>query len=248
MLSFLGMSKTSPNKIGDLRENKNVGEQLFELKGRMEKTMSKSKSELQNYRELSKFNEQLAKSYSVNLNVIVEISRMLNAYNEFFDLFKQKLGEIDKELGIPISSDDFEYMKKLTNEQMFQLDEVFKRETSNLKKMYSKYGKQKEYDDVDTAERLFEETKNQGIATITSFKRPDSERDTTPQVYAKSFANAKVNARANVKANNNVNVTPFERQERQARPMPLVEPVYGGAKKGKKIKPKTKGQPKKPKN
>lgn len=169
MLSLLGYSGTPKNqKIGDIREEKDFGEQLHDLKGKMETTMSKSKKELKNYRELSKFNEQLAKSYAVNLKVIVEVSKLLNAYNDFFDLFKTKLAEIDQELGIPISSDDFEYMKKLTLEQMYQLDDIFKKETGNLKKLYSKFGKQKEYDDVDNAEKMFNETREAGKRVLSA--------------------------------------------------------------------------------
>jgi hypothetical protein len=165
MLSFLGLTgapDADKRAIGNLRADKNIGEQLNDLKGKMEKTMSKSKGEIKNYRELTKFNEQLAKSYAANLKVIVEISKLLGGYNEFFDVFKKKLAEIDQELGIPISSDDFDYMKKLTNDQMFQLDEVFKQQTGSLKKMYSRFGKQKEYDEVESAEKLFDATKDSG--------------------------------------------------------------------------------------
>jgi uncharacterized protein (DUF342 family) len=175
MLSFLGLSQQTGNKkIGDLREDKNIGEQLHELKGKMEKTMDKSNREIKNYRELTKFNEQLAKSYSANLKVIVEISRLLGAYNEFFDGFKQKLTEIDQELDIPINGDDFEYMKNLTNGQMVQLEDVFKRETANLKRLYSKFGKQKEYDDVEMAEKLFDNTKTNASKLYENVKEPQA--------------------------------------------------------------------------
>ena len=172
MLSFLGLSAKSPDdkKLGDLKDDKNIGEQLHELKGKVEKTMTKNKSELQKFRELSKFNEHITKSYTANLKVIIDISTLLKAYNEFFDMFKTKLAEIDEELGIPISGDDFDYMKKLTTEQMGQLDDLFKTETNNLKKLYSRYGKQKEYDDVENAEKLFNETKESGEMTYAKLK------------------------------------------------------------------------------
>ena len=175
MLSFLGLSTSPPNedkKFGDLKGDKNIGEQLHELKGKVEKTMTKNKSELQKFRELSKFNEKISKSYVANLKVIVDISSLLKAYNEFFEMFKTKLAEIDHELGIPISSDDFDYMKKLTTEQLVQLDELFKVETGNLKRLYSRYGKQKEYDEVETAEKLFDETKEIGNTTYKTLKPP----------------------------------------------------------------------------
>ena len=91
-----GKNTNSDQRMGNLSKNKDVGEQLQELKGKMERTMTKSKGEIKNYRELTKFNEQLAKSYSANLKVIVEVSKLLGAYNEFFDLFKEKLAEIDR--------------------------------------------------------------------------------------------------------------------------------------------------------
>lgn len=171
MLSLLGLSSPAPEKkLGDLKDNKNISEQLHDLKGKVETTMSKNKSELQKYRELSKFNENLTKSYVANLKIIIDISNMLGAYNEFFDLFKTKLAEIDEELGMPISSDDFDYLKRLTTEQMVQLDSVFKKETSNLKKLYVRYGKQKDFDEVENAEKLFDQTKEVGQAAYNVLK------------------------------------------------------------------------------
>jgi hypothetical protein len=173
MLSLLGI--TSPpeaKKLGDLKDNKNISEQLHDLKGKVETTMTKNKSELKKYRELSKFNENLTKSYVANLKIIVDISNLLGSYNEFFELFKSKLSEIDEELGLPISSDDFDYLKKLTTEQMVQLDDVFKKETGNLKKLYVRYGKQKEFDEVETAEKLFDNTKASGQVAYNVLKTP----------------------------------------------------------------------------
>jgi hypothetical protein len=155
-------------KFGDLSQNKNIPEQLEELKGKVQKTMDKNKGELRKFRELSQYNEKLTKSYSANLKIIIDISQLLASYNEFFELFKTKLAEIDQELGIPISSDQFEYMKKLTLDQMTNLEGVFKQQTSMLKKLYTKYGKQKEYDEVDQAERLFDTTKDAGKTAYTT--------------------------------------------------------------------------------
>lgn len=176
MLSFFGLSAQRPNedkKFGDLKGDKNIPEQLEQLKGKVEKTMNKSKGELQKFRELSKFNENLSKSYVANLKVITDVSGLLNAYNEFFEMFKTKLAEIDQELGVPISTDDFEYMKKLTTEQLVMLDDLFKTETSNLKKLYTRHGKQKEYDEIETAEQLFDKTKTSGETTYRLLKNKD---------------------------------------------------------------------------
>jgi hypothetical protein len=163
-MSFLGLSSKENNakRLGDLKGEKNIPEQLHDLGGKFKKTIDKNTSELQKCRELTKFNENLTKSYVANLKVITDISNLLKAYNEFFEIFKTKLSEIDEELGMPISTDDFEYMKKLTNEQLVQIDGLFKNETSSLKKLYSRYDKQKEYDQVESAEKLFEDMKQSG--------------------------------------------------------------------------------------
>lgn len=176
MLSFLGLNAQKPpppppeKRMGEIKDDKNIGEQLQELKGKVERTMNKNKTELKNYRELSKFNETLSKSYVANLKIIVDISNLLNGYNEFFDLFKTKLAEIDQELGIPISSDDFDYMKKLTADQMVSLNDVFKKETTNLKRMYARYGKQKEYQELETAERLFDTARTTGQSAYSNLR------------------------------------------------------------------------------
>lgn len=149
-------------RLGTLSEGKTVPEQLEDLKGKVDVTFAKSTKEIKKFRELSKFNEQLAKSYAANLKVLIETGALLKAYAEFFDVFKNKLSEVDKELGLPVSADDFDYMRKLTYDQMEQLESSFKNEVVGLKKLYSKYGKQKEYDDVENAEKLFDTTLSSG--------------------------------------------------------------------------------------
>lgn len=205
MLSFLGLSgkkaekqqtrsyaaNGSDYKLGDLRGDKNIGEQLNELKGRVDKTMTKNKNELHKYKELVKFNEKLTKSYVANLKVISNISTLLKAYNEFFDMFKGKLSELDEELENPLSLEEFDYMRQLTNEQLVQLNDLFTTETSNLKKLYSRYGRQKEYDEVETAEKLFEDTRN-------------SSKDTYKVLKSNTAVNSSVNSSFNTSNTNTV--------------------------------------------
>jgi hypothetical protein len=182
---------SQPRRMGDLGDGTNMNEQLHELKGRVEKTMNKNKNELQNYRELSKFNEQLSRSYVANLKIIVDISKLLNGYNEFFDMFKSKLAEIDQELAIPISSDDFDYMRRLTTEQLVQLNDTFKKETGNLKRLYSRYGRQREFNDVDVAEKLFDRTKTMGDTTYAAIKPSTGGKKRTNKKRNKNDINKK---------------------------------------------------------
>jgi hypothetical protein len=173
MLSYLGITQPEQQKrLGELKDDKNIGEQLVDLKGKVERTMNKNKTELRNYRELTKFNDHLSKSYVANLRIIVDISKLLSGYNEFFDLFKSKLAEIDQELNIPISSDDFESMRRLTTDQMVQLNDTFKKQTGDLKRLYSKYGKQQEYNEVEQAEQLYDKTRVSGATAYAAIKNP----------------------------------------------------------------------------
>jgi hypothetical protein len=198
MLSFLGLSgsKIGNNnnqdnrntRLGDLTGDKNIGEQLNELRGKVEKTMTKNKSELQKYKELSKFNEKLSKSYLANLKVITDISALLKAYNEFFEMFKTKLSELDDELDSPLSQQDFDVMKKLTTEQLVQLEETFRGETAYLKKLYSQFGRREDYDKVETAEKLYDEIKTTGIET---FKKIAETENTTAMTGGKTKRGAR---------------------------------------------------------
>lgn len=183
MLSFLGLSgsKAMNNnrpskemKLGDLSGDKNVGEQLHELRGKVEKTMTKNKSELQKYKELSKFNEKLSQSYLANLKVITDTSTLLKAYNEFFEMFKTKLSELDDELDSPLSQQDFDFMKKLTTEKLVELEQTFKGETAYLKKLYSQFGRREDYDKVETAEKLYDETRTSGLETFKKIAENDN--------------------------------------------------------------------------
>lgn len=153
-------------RLGSLAESKTVNQQLEDLKGKVDTTINKSTTEIKKFRELSKFNEQLTKSYSANLKVLMDTSVLLRSYAEFFDTLRQKLAEVDKELGLPISSDDFDYMRRLTFDQMTNLEEAFKTEVTNLKKLYSKYGRQKEYDEVELAEKAYASTLSTGKDTF----------------------------------------------------------------------------------
>jgi len=156
---FQVFSKAPPSaRLGTLNETKNVNQQLEDLKGKVNTTITKSTTEIKKFRELAKYNEQLTKSYAANLKVLMDTSALLKAYAEFFDMLREKLGEVDKELGLPISSDDFDYMRKLTYDQMSNLQDAFNTEVTNLKRLYSKYGKQKEYDAVEQAEKAFAST------------------------------------------------------------------------------------------
>jgi hypothetical protein len=159
-------------RLGELTDKNNIGEQLHDLKGKVERTMTKSKTELKKFRELSKFNETITKSYVANLKVIVDVSKLLKGYNEFFDVVRQRIGEIDQELGLPISSNDFDYMQQLTSEQMRQLTDVFTRETDNLRNMYARHGRQKEYEEIVQAEKLFNDTTALGVAAAKTLKPP----------------------------------------------------------------------------
>ncbi len=181
-MNFFGNNPPADRRLGSLGDGRNINEQLLALKGRVDTTMLKNKTELKKYRELSKFNEQLSQSYVANLRIIVDISNLLNSYNEFFELFKTRLAEIDQELGIPISSDDFDYLRRLTTEQMGQLNNVFKNETMNLKKMYSKFGRQKEYNDVEMAERLYDQTKASGETAYSTIKLAQQQGNQTPPI------------------------------------------------------------------
>ena len=153
-------------RLGSLAESKTVNQQLEDLKGKVDTTITKSTTEIKKFRELSKFNEQLTKSYSANLKVLMDTSALLRSYAEFFDTLRQKLAEVDKELGLPISSDDFDYMRRLTFDQMSNLEGAFMTEVTNLKKLYSKYGRQKEYDEVEQAEKAYAGTLSTGKDTF----------------------------------------------------------------------------------
>ena len=178
------MFKSTPASIrlGTLSDAKNANQQLEDLKQKVKTTINRSTSEIKKYQELNKFNDQLSKSYIANLKLLIETSNLLKAYSEFFELLQAKLAEVDKQLGVPLSSQDFDSMRRLTYEQMSNLEAAFRSEIVSLKKMYSKYGKQKEFDDLDNAQRLFDQAMSSGKGSLdggganTSIKKSKAKR------------------------------------------------------------------------
>lgn len=62
----------------------NIKAEIDRMQGSIVKTSKTYQDNLKKYKEIAKLNQQLTKSYVANLNVIADVSELLNSYSSVF--------------------------------------------------------------------------------------------------------------------------------------------------------------------
>ena len=141
---------------------RNTVVEMNDMQKKMVKTTSKYISELDKYKEIQKFNKQLSKSYIANLNIIVDVSKILNMYMETIDVIRTQISRAEQALGKPLDAQELSYLSDMTKENIMQLSKKFFEETGKLQTMYSKNPEYKnESDKLNIARTNFESTMTQ---------------------------------------------------------------------------------------
>jgi len=118
---------------------------LEKVKGNILKTNKVYREELTKYREIAAFNEQLSKGYVRNLEAMVDVSRILNYYIDIFNVIREEFDKNDKMLdGTTLTTNQINYLERLTKSKIDELNNKFMVETEKLKKLYNQYGQQQE--------------------------------------------------------------------------------------------------------
>jgi hypothetical protein len=140
-----------------LDKSSDLKEQLEDLREQFVKTMGKQRGHMDKYRALQVLNKQLSDSYFKNLQVIVDVSRLLSGYVEFLEIVKSQTSQIQVDMD-KLSPGDFDYIKNLTTEKIYALTDEFMKSASDLKTLYSQYDMKDELAKVEVAEKQLEQT------------------------------------------------------------------------------------------
>jgi len=116
-------------------------------------TSRKYTSEIGKYKEIAAFNKKLSESYMQNLQAMVDVSRLLEQYANIFFILREEIEKMEKALGIELRVEDFQYLENMTKDRMAELTTKFNKEADDLKKLYSKFGKTTEFNQLDGAQR-----------------------------------------------------------------------------------------------
>ena len=79
---------------------------------------------------------KLAKSHEISLKLVIDVSRLLKKYQEYFD----KLDDQLKKINVDFSRDDAEYLQKFSDSGMIDLTNQFTRHIESLKRYYQTTG------------------------------------------------------------------------------------------------------------
>ena len=119
-------------------EKKNTVTEIREVGKKLEKTTTKYIGELDKYKEIQKFNKQLTKGYIANLDIMVDVSKLLNMYLETFELIRTQVDRAEKALGKPLDAEELSYLAVITKENIQNLAKSFFAESGKLQTLFSR--------------------------------------------------------------------------------------------------------------
>jgi hypothetical protein len=131
-------SKESESGFGYNIDKKNTVTDMHNMQKKMEKTTTKYIGELDKYKEIAKFNKQLTKSYIANLDIIVDVSKVLNMYMETIEVIRTQIERAEQALGKPLDAQDLAYLAEITKENISKLSQNFLTETTKLQGLFAK--------------------------------------------------------------------------------------------------------------
>lgn len=118
--------------------------------------------------KISKLNELLTAGYINNLNVIVDISKLLNEYKLTIDEIFKQLQQIDQFAAKELDGLSLDHIKELTSESVANIGKFFQTEVKNIKDLLSSVGKTAEIEKLNRTEQNFKDTFDQANNVITT--------------------------------------------------------------------------------
>ncbi len=162
---------TSGFGIGITSDNKPLASEINDIGNRIVKNNKKAINELTKYKQVNDLNKKLSQSYRENLQVMIDISKLLNSYASFFEILKGELEKNEKSLG-DLELKDVENIENLTREKMDRFNNEFQTQSDKVKSLYKKFGQNDEFNRLSTLQQGIPQVSNaaniakQNIKTI----------------------------------------------------------------------------------
>lgn len=99
--------------------------QVADLKASWTKANDKNIKQLQHYKELVKFTNTLSDSYINSVRVIVDVSSLLNSYNDLLDEISRGLSQLENTIDTSMKSSEIEQLKNLTLSNIEKINQTF---------------------------------------------------------------------------------------------------------------------------
>ena len=114
--------------IGTGRQQLSLLEHLEDVRKRIQRTGSMATNYNKKSADLSSLNETLTKSYIQNLNVIVDISTVLNEYKAVMETVMTQLQSFDNSISDNLRGVNVEHIRDLTSDKLRRVNDFFNSE------------------------------------------------------------------------------------------------------------------------
>lgn len=142
---------------------KTILKQLDQVRQKVNKTQELTQKYNKQMDDVTLLNKKLASGYINNLNVIVDLSRLLTEYRDTMGDILEAMRTFDESL---MRNNDIQHIKDLTSEKLHQVNDFFKTDVKQVHELLKQQGRH------DVAQRLFQskdnfdETYKQSMNTI----------------------------------------------------------------------------------
>lgn len=152
--------------------NKNILKQLEEVQERLQRSQTLSQDYNMKYKELSRFNMMISEGYVNNLNVIVDLSRVLSEYKDTMDEVIKTMKKFDEMLFKDLENVNVEHLKDLTLQSLQNIDVFFKSDVDKIRGLFSSLGKSDFVNKINKSQQIFQTTVGAAIPLYEELKKP----------------------------------------------------------------------------
>lgn len=119
--------------------NPNLKGQLSSMTDKIKGSNEKYRKEIEKWKKVSSLNKSLTESYLTNMNVMIDVSGLLNEYVHFLEVLNQEITKMDTQFQ-SLTKDDIGHIQALTNDTIKNFTSQFMTETDKIKKLYDTIG------------------------------------------------------------------------------------------------------------
>lgn len=138
--TLLKSSQNSDKKIGiNLGDKTAFTKEIDELVSSIRGSYTKYTTEMGKYAKVKELNKKLSASFEQNLSVMIDVSNLLASYKNLFDVLRTEVIKLNEALGKEVNIGDFDYLNKLTEENIVKLQQKYTEQAKMLDTIYKAY-------------------------------------------------------------------------------------------------------------
>jgi len=174
MRRLIGRSDSRSDELGTLSVGPSAGlrAQLEQVRESIGKTSALAQEYNRRLAELSAFNHTLTNAYINNLNIVVDISGILNEYKILMSTVIEQLKTFDTSVAENFRTVNVEHIRSLTSDKLQNIAQFFNSpEFLNLKNTFTTHGRTDDAMRLTAAEQQFRDVQAKASETISSCGR-----------------------------------------------------------------------------